>query len=89
MMNANEVKRITNEVRETEAQKTRDAARQTCETTLNEKIEEAARNGCNTTSHASDAYMYDKDFYKAVKQYLKDKGYEVYRQSRRVITIEW
>lgn len=67
----------------------REEARETCEVTLNERIEEAARNGYNTTFHASDVYMYDKDFYKAVKQYLEDKGYKVYRQSTRVITIEW
>lgn len=89
MMNANEAKRMANEAREAKMQEAREEAKKICETTLNEKIEEAARNGHNTTSHASDAYVYDKDFYKAVKQYLKDKGYEVYQQSRRVITIGW
>lgn len=45
MMNANEAKRMTNEVREAEAQKTREAARQTCETAISKRIEDAARNG--------------------------------------------
>lgn len=89
MTNANEAKRMTNEAREAKMREAREEARETCEVTLNERIEEAARNGYNTTFHASDVYMYDKDFYKAVKQYLEDKGYKVYRQSTRVITIEW
>lgn len=89
MTNANEAKRMTNEAREAKMREAREEARETCEVTLNERIEEAARNAHNTTFHASDVYMYDKDFYKAVKQYLEDKGYKVYRQSARVITIEW
>ena len=89
MMNANEAKRMTNEAKEAKMQEAREMAREICEAILNERIEEAARNGCNTTFHASDKYMYDKDFYKAVKQYLENKGYKVYQQSARVITIEW
>lgn len=89
MTNANEAKRMTNEAREAKVQKAREAAQQICEIVINEKIEEAARNGYNITFHASDVYMYDKDFYKAVKQYLEDKGYKVYQQSAGVITIEW
>lgn len=88
MMNANEAQRMTNEAREAKEKEAR-AARETCEATLNERIEEAARNGYNTISHASDMYLYGKDFYRAVRQYLEDKGYKVYRQSARVITIEW
>ena len=89
MMNANEAKRMANEVRETEMQKAREAAQQTCETAISERIEDAARNGYNTAFHADNKYFYNKDFYKAVKQYLEDKGYKVYQQSARVITIEW
>lgn len=89
MMNANEAKKMTNEAREAKIQEAREEARETCEATLNERIEEAARNGHHTASHASDVYMYDKDFYKAVEQYLENKGYKVYRRSARVITIEW
>ena len=89
MTNANEAKRMTNEVREAKIQEAREMARETCETTLNERIKEAARNGFNTAYHADDKYMYNKDLYKAVKQYLEDKGYKVYQQSARVITIEW
>lgn len=89
MTNANEAKRMTNEAREAKMQEAREMARETCEATLNERIEEAARNGYNTAYHADNKYMYDKDFYKAVKQYLEDKGYKVYQRSARVITIEW
>lgn len=89
MMNVNEAKKMTNEAREAKMQEAREEAREICEATLNERIEEAARNGHNTAFHASDMYMYDKDFYKAVKQYLEDKGYKVYQRSARVITIEW
>lgn len=89
MMNANEAKRMTNEVRETEMQKAREAAQQTCETAISERIEDAARNGYNTAFHADDKYICDKEFYKAVEQYLGDRGYKVYQQSARVITIEW
>ena len=89
MTNANEAKRMTNEAREAKMQEAREEARQICEATLNERIEEAARNGHNTAFHADNKYFYNKDFYKAVKQYLEDKGYKVYQQSARVITIEW
>lgn len=89
MTNANEAKRMTNEAREAKMQEARKMARETCEATLNERIEEAARNGYEIAYHADDKYMYDKDFYRAVKQYLEDKGYKVYQRSARVITIEW
>lgn len=89
MTNADEAKRMTNKAREIKMQETREEAREICEATLNERIEEAARNGYNTTFHASDVYMYDKDFCRAVEQYLEDRGYKVYQQSARVITIEW
>ena len=89
MMNANEAKRMTNEVREAEAQKTREAARQTCETAISKRIEDAARNGYNTAFHGDDKYICDKEFYRAVEQYLEDRGYKVYQQNARVITIEW
>lgn len=89
MTNANEAKRMAIEARKAKMQEAKEEAREICEATLNERIEEAARNGHNTTFHASDAYRYDKDFYKAVKQYLEDKGYKVYQRSARVITIEW
>ena len=89
MTNANEAKRMANEAREAKMQEAKAAARETCEVILNERIKEAARNGYNTTFHASDMYLCDKDFYRAVKQYLEDKGYKVYQQSARVITIEW
>ena len=89
MMSANEAKRMTNEVREAEIQKARDVAREICENVIGKKIECAAQNGYNTTAHAYDKYIYDEDFYKAVKQYLEDKGYKVYQRSARVITIQW
>lgn len=87
MMNANEAKKMTNEVREAEMQKTREAARELCENVIGKRIECAARNGDNTTFYTYDCY--DKKLNGAVEQYLEDKGYKVYRQSARVITIEW
>lgn len=87
MMNASEARKTTNEVREAEMQKARDAEREICENVIGKKIECAARNGDNTTFHTYD--LCDKKLSGAVKQYLEDKGYKVYRQSAGVITIEW
>lgn len=89
MMNANEAKKMTNEVREAEMQKTREAARELCENVIGKRIECAAQNGYNTTEHAYDKYIYDEKFIEAVKQYLENRGYKVYRQSVRVIAIKW
>ena len=89
MMNANEAKKMTNEVREAEMQKARDAARELCENVIGKRIECAAQNGYNTTYHAYDKYIYDEKLTEAVKQYLEGKGYKIYRQSARVIAIKW
>mgnify|MGYP006893079685 CR=1 FL=1 len=89
MMNADEAKRATDKTNAmSEIQKAKKAAQQICETVINKKIEDAVQNGCNIIFYAN-GKLYDKDFHKMIEQYLKDKGYKVWKQSTRVIAIQW
>lgn len=90
MINATEARRMSDEVEEKEVFRAMMEAKQTCETVIAARIEEAARNGYTVAFHASDEYQRtDKLFYKAVKEYLIQKGYMVTRQTNRTIAINW
>ena len=89
MMNAIEARRMSNEVEEKKVLRAMVEAKQTCETAIAARIEEAARNGYTVAFHASDEYQCTDMFYKAVKEYLIQKGYTVTRQTNRTIAINW